>query len=39
MSNENTILLKRSITPNVTPNVNQLSAGEVFVQVNDGKIF
>lgn len=39
MSNENAILLKRSLTPNVTPNVNQLSAGEVFVQVNDGKIF
>jgi hypothetical protein len=39
MSNVSTILLKRSLTPNVTPNVNQLSAGEVFVQVNDGKIF
>jgi hypothetical protein len=39
MSNVSTILLKRSLTPNVTPNVNQLSSGEVFVQVNDGKIF
>jgi len=38
MINENTILLKRTRTPNLIPNVNQLSAGEVFVQVNDGKI-
>jgi len=39
MSNASTILLKRSLTPNVIPSVNQLSAGEIFVQVNDGKIF
>jgi hypothetical protein len=38
MINENTILLKRTRTPNLIPNVNQLSAGEVFIQVNDGKI-
>lgn len=39
MINKNTILLKRSLDSNVTPSLNALSAGELFVQVYDGKLY
>ena len=39
MTNKNTILLKRSLDSNVTPSLNSLSAGELFVQVHDGKLY
>jgi hypothetical protein len=39
MLNKNTILLKRSLDSNTVPSLNSLSAGEIFVQVHDGKIY